>query len=256
MLSENELIKKIQELKQIQPNQNWAVLTENKILSATPSFKPKTQIFSLNLFYQPAFAIAFSCFILIGLVFGLSFTVAQNTVPGDTLYSLKKFSENVQMVFVAPQEKPVAILGQAQKRLAELSKITQENKNQGKKLAASIGQTQESLSEVSKTLKGVPDLEKETIAEKVVLEIESIKGQQKAIEESIQADIMNEGQEESLVQSTISYYNIYLEKEIEKLKNSTLTKEQELLLEEAENELAQGNIERALEIVVKEIPPY
>jgi len=41
MLSENELIKKIQELKQIQPNQNWAVLTENKILSATPHLNQK-----------------------------------------------------------------------------------------------------------------------------------------------------------------------------------------------------------------------
>ena len=90
-MTEKELIAKIQELRQLKPRQDWVVLTKKQILGEEkPQFSfigflkelQRGEKFAFQ--HKPAFAFITTLLVLIG-VFGF----AQNSVPGDFLFSLK-----------------------------------------------------------------------------------------------------------------------------------------------------------------------
>jgi hypothetical protein len=203
---------------------------------------------------KPAFSMAFSVLAFISVAGGTSLTLAQNALPGDLLYPLKKVSQNVRMAFVSEQGKPVAQLELAKARFEDLSKVTQQEKNQGQKLAASIAEAQKTLADASKSLKNASAEDKQKIAQQIVGQLESLKTQQRAIEQTIKTDIINDVQKSDLAESTVAYYKLYLDNEIEQLEDSSLTEAQAVLLLDAKNALAEGEVEKALNIVVNEIP--
>jgi len=259
-MTDEQIIEKLEQLECIKPNADWAVLTEQRILASLPEgmaaepVKRPLSWISFNLFAKPAFSLAVSVFAFVSITASASFAVAQNALPGDLLYPLKKVSQNVKMVFVPEQEKAIAQLELAAARFDDLSKITLQEKNQGQKLAASIVEAQKTLAVASKALKEASSEDKQRIARQVVGQLESLKIQQEAIEQTIKTDIVNDVQKSDLAESAAAYYKLYLDNEIEKLENSSLTEAQAVLLLEAKDLLAEGEVEDALNIVINEIP--
>jgi len=144
---EKQLISKLQELRQIKPSNDWVVFTKEQVFG-------KEKKSYLSLFFEgerfvfrhkPAFAFALTAVILIG-VFGF----AQNSVPGDTLFSIKKIAEKGTSVFVSEKDQAKYDLEMASKRLDDLCKIAQEN--EVKNLAPAINEYQESVSKAAESL--------------------------------------------------------------------------------------------------------
>lgn len=142
-MEEKELISKIQKLRQIKPDQDWVVLTKSQILGEE---KKCTSLFLFPfLKVKPVYAGLVVIFILFGL-----FGMAQNSLPGDLLYPIKKITEKSQAVFISEEELPKYNLEIANKRLEELNKIAQTN--QVKKLTPAISEFQSSVSQAGQKL--------------------------------------------------------------------------------------------------------
>ena len=252
-IEEKKLIEKLAEMSAIKPDADWVLLAEQKITSPEPSKKTFVWI-DFNFITKPALSFALSAIAVVSLAGGVGLSLAQNALPGDLLYSVKKASENVRMAFVSEKDKPLAQLELAKSKLEELSRVTQQDKNQGQKLAASIAETQRTIEDASKSLKGMSAADKQEFAQQIVGHLESLKTQQKTIEQTIKTDIINDVQKSDLAESAVAYYKLYLDSEIEKLNNSSLTEAQELLLSDAKKALNSGEVENALDIVVNQIP--
>ena len=140
-MTEKEVIAKIQKLEQIGPEKDWILATKTQILgvdaTATPFF-----VFSSQ---RLAFAGLLVLLLLVG-VFGF----AQNSLPGDFLYPVKKMTERGQEVFVSETDKPKLKLELANKRLDELTRVAETNKV--KKLAPAIKEFEASILEAAKEL--------------------------------------------------------------------------------------------------------
>jgi len=109
MKAETDLVKKIQGLKQIQPDKDWIVSTKTQILGEEP-----------KVLFFPYFKPVFAGLIVFVMLFG-SFGFAQNSLPGDLLYPLKKVTERGQAIFVSEEEKPGFQLKLTNERLEELA---------------------------------------------------------------------------------------------------------------------------------------
>lgn len=155
-MTEKELIGKIRRLSQIKPSKDWASLTKNQILGEEPkiSFFPYFELLARikvlakpGSYFKPAFAGLMTIFVLFGV-----FSFAQNSLPGDILYSLKKIVEKGQAVFVSSDEKPVFQLKLANERLEDLVKAPVKN------LAPTISEFQANISEAAKNISDESDL--------------------------------------------------------------------------------------------------
>ncbi len=153
-VTEEELIKKIQELRQIQPRKDWVVLTKSQILGEEQKIKltPFSLIDGLRLFFQYQYKPALVGVLSILILFG-TFTFARNSLPGDLLYPIKRIAEKSQAIFVSENEKPQASLELANKRLEELTKITETN--QVKKIDPAGNEFEAGVSEGAKMLSRV-----------------------------------------------------------------------------------------------------
>ena len=219
--TEKQLISKLQELRQVKPSNNWVVLTKKQVLGDYAT-RPRNfwEVFPRLIFqHKPAFASLFVLAILFGI-----FGFAQNSVPGDTLFSIKKITEKGQAVFISEKNQSRHDLEIANKRLDELAIIVENN--QTKKLASGINEAQESvLKAVENKIK--PD-EVEEIAEKI-----------KVLGTNIEMGELNDMVilSESLKQ--VEYLINYL-------KTRSLTEEQQDILEKMEAEFKVGNFEKAV----------
>jgi len=103
MTTNAELIRHIQELKKIRPRKDWVLLTKEQIFSQYPVPEVQPRKISWAWFFQPkpAFAALMSLIFLAG-----TFVLAQNSLPGDPLYAIKKIKERGQAVFVSEEELP------------------------------------------------------------------------------------------------------------------------------------------------------
>jgi len=227
-MTEKELIGKIRELRQIQPRKDWVSLTKIQILGNV-EVRPQPFYFP---YFKPAFAGLISVLVLFGVL-----NFAQNSLPGDILYSLKKLTEKSQAVFVSKEELPKYNLEIANKRLDELTEIAQTN--QVKKLASAISEFQVNMSEAAKSLakvKGGVDVEK------IVAQTKKLEENKQKIEEVLATKIETEKFDDALSQ--------LVEREIKELESQTLTEEQKLLFEEAKADFSAGNYSQALEKIL------
>jgi hypothetical protein len=235
MMIEKELIGKIRELRQIKPSKDWVVLTKSQILSEekielTP-FSLSSVGYYLRLFF--GWRLVHTGLIVVFVLFGL-FGLVQNSLPGDFLYPIKKFTEKSQALFVSEKEKPKYQLEQANKRLEELGKIAQEN--DVKKLAPAINEFQESISQAAKNLKTSQKINKEIIdqTKKIVENRERIEKLGVVIENTEEL----ENALKELVEREI--------KDLEKMDLSLFSEEKVQLLEEAKEYYEAGNYPEAL----------
>ncbi len=226
-MTEKELIKNIQLLKEIKPNKEWAFSTKSRILREAPQKTFFLPSFLFSPRYRLAFAPVLSIFILIGL-FGFS----QISLPGDFLFSLKKASESGRAIFVSEADMSKYQLEQANSRLEDLVKIAEQN--QVKKIAPAVDEFQKTLSQAAKNLKDNPNIGKEIIdqAKKIVENKEKV--------EKLGVVISGTDELDNTLRELV-------EREINDLGNRTLTESQTRLLEEAKTSFEAGNFAQALE---------
>ena len=234
-MQEKELISNLKKLRQIEPNKEWVSLTKSQILGTEKSvsfgwFSP---------YFKPAFAGLISVFVFVG-VFGF----AQNSLPGDLLYSVKKISERGQGVFVSEQEKPAFQLKIVNQRLEELALIVQYN--QTEKLASGVDEFQASVAHISEVLQNVKDPEK--IAEAVVEEIEKLKENKEKIEGTLAVKIGTEESEKELERAAAPYYKVQLEMIIADLETQILTEEKQDILSAVKELFEQERYSEAFEL--------
>jgi len=176
-MEEIQLIKKLESLKGTRPNNEWVSLVKRDIIGK--QFEMETTTFNTilnaigSVFETPRIFAPVLASMLVG-VFGFALVTAQNTLPGDGLYSLKQAYEEVRISMMSPQEKAIAQVEQFDKRLSELDKITEESENQGKKLAAGIVEVQKALVVASKQLSKLPEGQKTELVNNIVSKMAKI----------------------------------------------------------------------------------
>lgn len=242
-MTEKELISKLQELKKIEPQKDWVFLTKSYILNQNfeqeqikevrPSIisifqwlvlKPKPALISL---------------VALGLVIS-TFSFAQNTLPGDPLYSLKIISEKAQSVFVPEKEKPKFALAITDKRLEELDKVAKagETRRLFPAISAVERSTKKSTKEVSKIVKE----EGGVAALKSIEQYVQGKDKTKQVFGSL-------GIEPKMSQEDEKLYAEFLIADWEK---RTLNENQENLLKEAKSFFEKGDYSSVLYILVNQ----
>ena len=242
-MTEKQLISKIKQLKQIKPSENWVYFAKNQILNderrifkketgfnfSFVSFIKELQKGEMFVFqHKPAFAFLTVLLILIG-VFGF----AQSSIPGDSLFTLKKIAEQSQSIFVSEENQPKRNFELANKRLDDLTKIAQENSVDN--LASAINEYQASVSKAAESLAKAekPDI-KEISA--VIKELEKK-------EEAIKSLGIEIGEKEELKNVLADIVAL----EISDLEEKSLTEEQKELLIKIKQNYEQGNYSQALE---------
>ena len=160
------IISKLNALKSIEPEKSWVVETRKKVLSETPVLgwkvteikskqenKMADKFFSrskgsrdgdlsrlygrdygrdaINRVCTTLFSkrLAVSAFTLVFLVSGGAFTVeaSKSSLPGDSLYIVKITAEDVTLAVASKEKRPEIEIGQAGRRLEELSEISKKS---------------------------------------------------------------------------------------------------------------------------------
>lgn len=154
-VTQNELIAKLKELRQIQPSKNWASLTKTRILGeARPGF-------TFFPYFKPALAVFTIVFILFG-VFG--YDLVKHSLPGDLLYSIRKVVHEGRAIFISDNDKPAFQLKLANERLEDLTKAPVKN------LAPTISEFQANMAEAVKNLSKIDATTSSPVAIKRILE--------------------------------------------------------------------------------------
>ncbi len=233
-MQEADLVKKIQELKKIKPRKDWVVLTKSQILGPPTTFREVSfwNIFSPKKWWGVQYKPAFATLIIVGFLVG-AFGLAQNSLPGNFLYSLKKISEKSRAVFVSETERPNFQLGLVNKRLEELNEIAKTN--QVENLSPALNEFQANISQAAEEIAKSKKID----VKKIVQQTEKLKENKQKIE----ALGVVVGESEELDNALFQL----VEREIKDLENRTLTEDQEKLLAEAKEDFEAGNFNEALE---------
>jgi len=143
MLTEKQLIGKIQDLRQIKPSQNWVSFTKSQILGEDErkSFVPFWNYGFSNFRLKFALASILTIMIMLG-----SYGIVERSLPGDLLYMARRVVHKVQTVLLPDQEKPAYQLKLANDRLNDLAKAPARN------LAPTISELQANISEAARDL--------------------------------------------------------------------------------------------------------
>lgn len=231
---DKKLISQLKMLKRSRPKQEWVVLTKEQIfgreVEKIEKKAEKTSIISL-LYNSFVFQhkLAFSSALLLVVFIGL-FGIAQNSLPGDSLFALKKAVEKGQALFVSDNDMPKYELEMVAKRLSDLTKIARSDSRQG--LASALSEYKAAASEAAKGIVGAGA--KNIIGE--VKQVEQKKEEAKSL--GVQVDEIKD-YENALAQ--------IVERELSYLEETVLNEDQMKILEEAESDYMADRYSMALE---------
>ena len=241
-MNEKQLIRHFKELAEIRPRKDWVILTKNRILAEETTSESKFGLFSfLSVFrYKLAFAPIISVLIIIGL-----FGFAQKTVPGDTLFSVKKMTETAQVSFSSDVEKPKTQLKLANKRLEELSRIAEANQVRSldpaiKEFQSSLVQTTKDLTEMYLNVTSSDPM----VLQEIVAETQKSKENKEKVEAVLGTVVGNTDELTSALSRLEKQTAVYL---IADLEQRTLSEEDKALLSEAREDFEAGDYTQALE---------
>lgn len=180
-MQEDQPLSQLKKLKQIKPRKDWVASTKSQILDQQPSESRVLRVFS----FRPAVAAMVGILVLVG-VFGF----AQNSLPGQPLYVIKKITEKGQRIFVSQDEIPTYSLSLAEQRLNELNQISQ--KNLAANFSAGIKEYQEAKQkaqqDISKVVETTPKKEATQIAREIAPKLEEINKKEKEVLTSVGAE--------------------------------------------------------------------
>jgi len=237
-MNEKNLIKKIQTLKQIEPDKDWVALTRRQIIGfediqIRPSFADRVlEVFQILPEFNYKLAMATLAVIMtLGGTIGFS----QAALPGDLLYPVRKFVDKTGYLLVSKNNQPKLGLEIANKRLDELTMIAQNN--QGRNLAPAINEFRQSMVEAADKLKIVDGSPK--ITKEIVDQTEKLRENKEKVE--AMGVVVGETKELNQALSQL------VEREIKDLENRSLTEEQIGFLAQVKQDFQDGNYEKALE---------
>lgn len=232
MMTEKELIGKIRQLRQIRPRKDWVVLTKNRIF--VEEKEKLSLIESLRVIFRYKYKLAgvLAIFVFIGV-----FVSAQNSLPGDFLFPLKKITEKTRAVFISESEEPNIDLELANKRLEEIYKIAQQN--EVKKLAPAIEEYQRTVQKATKKISKIAATTSDPSTIKEIAKKTQTLEKNKEILEKTFGIAGLEAEEANPTKVLIEWL-------IKDLSQRTLTEEQELIFEEAKKDFENENYSEAL----------
>jgi hypothetical protein len=232
-MTDKDFVKNLRKLKEITPDKEWVIFSKDRILGkeekggvlSALELVPKF-IFRYNKF-------AFAVLIFFGFLTG-AFTFAQNSLPGDPAFVLKKAIEKTKTAFASQSDRTEIQLELANKRLDDLNKIAQSN--QPDKLAPAI---QEFQSNISKAAQDLISANGRANVKEIVLETQKIR----EAKEKIEALGVVVGGTDDLDGAFLQL----LQNEINDLQIRTLDEEQQKMFTEAVKDFNEGNYAEALE---------
>ena len=231
-ITEKELIRQLKALRDIKPSEDWVSFTRRNIIGES---SPKTYFY-----FKPAFTLSLLGILIIS---SFSFAVAQNSLPGDRLYSLKRVTERVRLALAPSNEKPRIQLELTTKRLNELKQIAKENKIE--KLNSAIAEVNQTIPETAKTIQKIVKEKKniENVKEivKKVDEIEKTKKEVQALGIVVKGDELEKTSQELRKE--------LVESELKDLEDRSLTENQKNLLEKAKEYYQKEDYSEALETI-------
>ena len=239
-MNDNELIQKIQTLKQVQPKESWILATKSQILGAEDLRETKASWYEA-LFAQtlkPAFAFPL---MMIFLTTGAVLIVSQGSVPGDPLYSIERITERAHQTILSAEEKPAYYLALAEKRVKELEEVVDANKTD--KISAGVEGVEQAIEKAVAYIPQTPDNPRESL--EVVSKVNNINTGIKGIEEKLEVEVSKDARND-MNTKTFAYIEGGIENaktglitsaklvkdQIEELSDSTLTAQGEECLED------------------------
>jgi len=234
-----ELISKIQELKQIKPRKDWVALAKMDILGPdvvvqSPVMAKPASLYSLpnalGLFYQQKLAYAFAVFLFtcIGM-----FGMAQYTLPGDVLFSVKKMTEQSQASLTGESNLKNSF-ETLKKRSQDLAAVVANNK-QGN-MPSAIKEVKDATSSLTDALAKDP-----ASAKAVALEIKN---------NSTLLSTLDGVSDAELKQTSDILYKIIDQQMIADLQKTTLTESQKKELDDINSLYEEGKYSEALEKIL------
>ncbi len=134
MESDNELISQIRKLREIKPDSAWSASVRTQIVGQDMVGQKKS-ILSVFGAALSQYRISFAS-LAVFLMAGGTVAIAQNSLPGDSLYAVKRATERGLALIEGKGNVASANLDLAAKRLAEIDLISQ--KNLGQKIPAAL----------------------------------------------------------------------------------------------------------------------
>ena len=217
---EKDLIAKLSRLKKIEPRNSWVIFAKTNIQNeANKGVEQKLSLFKeighlvsyVRYLQRPAYIFAILAFVVLG---GIGYKLSQNSLPGDTLYSVRSVIEKA-----TTGSDPLAV---AQRRLKDLRKVVEGN--MVKNLPQATKDFNQSMADVSKGLLALVENEPDK-ALQLSRELVQLQKGKAQIEQILGAVI---GVEETL--EFTNTIKVWVEAGIEDLQESTLTEKQEELL--------------------------
>lgn len=235
-MTDQELISKIQELKQIKPRQDWVILAKNRILEQNnveqiivkkPTF---SQIFTMAFRHKYAFAYIVAFAVLIG-----AFGVVDNSMPGDSFYGVKKMAEKGQALLISDKGQTKRGLELANERLNDITKIVQRKST--KNLEPAITEYKETVSEVAKNILKDDDIKK------IAVEIRKLEDNKQKVE-ALGVVIGETKELDDAVTQVVS-------REISDMEGKALTDNQTEVLKRVKESFDAGKYSEALTIILE-----
>ncbi len=240
-MTEKHLIRQLKELADIQPRKDWVVLTKRRIFADEEISEAKPGLLSFFPFFRYKLALApiISVLIIIGL-----FGFAQNTIPGDLLFSVKKMTENAQVTFTSAIERPKAHLELANERLEELNRIAENNQVRNldpaiKEFQANVVQATEEIMAMNVNVTTSDPL----ILKGIVAETQKLEENKQKVEQVLATVI---GDTQGLRNAIALLEEQLATQLIAGLENQMLIEEDEALLSEAKEHYEDGDFSQAL----------
>lgn len=237
MLTEKELISKLQTLKDIKPRQDWVVLSKRQILGGSP--RSAKSRFSAILEFLPALTyqrkLAYSMATVLLIMVGM-FGFAQYTMPGDLLFSVKKATEQSQAA-LSGQTSLKQDMANLNNRINDLAQVTKEGKTAN--IPSAISEVRQSASKVAESLKTATTKDPQSVKE-LANDVKKIKQLQTL------ADLTGTAEIKSLNDALA----VLVQNEITDLEKTTLTENQEIILKDVKDLYDKGDYADALEKIL------
>lgn len=238
-MTTDQLTRQLKKLREVEPSKNWVIFSKQRIFAAEPEPVKAGFLSVFPLFqYKLALAPVISVFVIIGL-----FGFAEQTLPGDFLFSVKKITESVQVGLSSSVEKPTTSLKLANKRLEELSRLAQGNTVQNLDLAVKEFQT--NVAQATKNLAVLnANASDGVVLKEIMAESQKLAQNKEKIEEVLGAKIGDTEELSSTLTQLEKQTAAYLLADLEK---RTLSESDWQLLNRAKDDFNSGNYATSLE---------
>lgn len=238
-MTEEQLIKQLKSLKEIKPREEWVVLAKSQIFKKEEKNQATFNVLDIFSAFSFRTKMAYSLATMSLIVAGL-FGFAQYTSPGDTLFTVRKITEQSQAALTGSNVLQNN-LNVASKRMDDLAQAVKSNKTEN--ISSAVSELKASIAEVTKSLNESGSQNGQSIKD-VAMEAKKIK------DNTTLLDNLGGEESSSIKETSDELYKIVDEQMIGDLEKTTLTEEQEKQLTEAKDLFDDEKYADALEIIL------